>query len=143
MILSKRCTYGTRALLELAKVYPEGLLSTRAISEKAGIPRKFLDQLLLQLKKTGIVRSKQGSLGGYSLTMNPDSLRMNEVIEALNGPLVVAECLEDEHPCRKKDFCQVNMLSSNIKKLLDGYLNGLSLRDLAEMREKPTVSYDI
>ncbi len=143
MILSKKITYGTRALLELAKIFPKGLMPVREISERAEIPRKFLDQLLLQLKKAGIVRSTQGSFGGYSLIRDPVSLKMDEVMEALNGPLVVAECLENEHPCRKKKICEVYFLSRSIEKMLVGYLNALSLKNISEMHEETTLSYII
>jgi Rrf2 family protein len=108
MFLSKKCTYGIRALIYLLSVYPNGQLTIPAIAANTKIPKKFLDQVLLQLNKAGILKSKKGSRGGYSLHKSPREITIYEIIEALSGPILVAECAENNFYCNKKEKCKVN-----------------------------------
>ena len=89
MRISARCDYACRALLELALHWPNRQpVQTSAISEKQGIPMKYLVQILIQLKRMGLVESVRGKQGGYYLAKPPDKISLGEVIREVGGPLL-------------------------------------------------------
>jgi Rrf2 family protein len=91
MRLSKKSEYALRALVYAAR-FPEGTtFQIRDLAEKNGIPKKFLELILLDLKKAGILSSRRGVGGGYLLARRPDTVRAGEIIEAFEGPLTAGE----------------------------------------------------
>ena len=91
MRLSKKAEYGLRALIYAAR-FPEGTtFQIKDLAEKNGIPKKFLELILLELKNAGILRSRRGVGGGYLLARRPDTIRSTEIIAAIEGPLVHAD----------------------------------------------------
>ena len=91
MKLSTRSEYACLALIDLARHYGEGFVSTPVIAERQGVPRQYLEQILLLLKRAGYVRSRRGSGGGYRLARDPASISMAEVIRLLDGALAPVE----------------------------------------------------
>jgi Rrf2 family protein len=88
MRLSKKTEYALKALIYAAR-YPEGsTFQIRELADKNGIPKKFLELILLELKNAGIVVSKRGVGGGYLLARHPNAVRSLEIIEAIEGPVV-------------------------------------------------------
>jgi len=85
--LSKRGEYGVRALCHLAARHGAGLVHIRTIAAEEGIPGKFLESILLQLKRAGFVTSRRGNDGGYALARPPEAITLGEIIRALDGPL--------------------------------------------------------
>src|SRR5512134_2555959 len=87
MRLSKKSEYGLRALMYAAR-FPEGTtFQIRDLAEKNGIPKKFLELILLELKNAGILRSRRGVGGGYLLGRRPESIRSSEILRAIEGPV--------------------------------------------------------
>jgi Rrf2 family protein len=87
MRLSKKAEYALRALIYTAR-YPEGTtFQIRDLAEKNGIPKKFLELILLDLKNVGILTSRRGVGGGYLLARRPETIRTEEVIEVFEGPM--------------------------------------------------------
>ncbi|MHC4991401.1 MAG: RrF2 family transcriptional regulator [Planctomycetota bacterium] len=87
MKVSKRGEYGMRALCHLAERHGSGLVHIRAIADEEEIPGKFLESILLQLKRAGFVVSRRGNEGGYGLSRPPDEILLGDVIRVLDGPL--------------------------------------------------------
>ncbi len=87
MKLSKKGEYGIRAVGHLAERHGEGVIHIREIAEHESIPAKFLEGILLQLKRAGVVKSRRGVEGGYALAHSPDRVMLGEVIRVLDGPL--------------------------------------------------------
>ena len=88
--ISAKGVYGVSAVLELALGYDRGAMQIREIAEAQNIPRHYLEQILVVLKRGGIVKSFRGASGGYSLAEEPAELRLLDVITLLEGPLTVA-----------------------------------------------------
>lgn len=87
MRLSKKSEYGLRALMYAAR-FPEGTtFQIKDLAEKNGIPKKFLELILLELKNAGILRSRRGVGGGYLLGRRPDAIRSSEILRAIDGPV--------------------------------------------------------
>lgn len=87
MKLSKRGEYGIRALCHLAGSYGRGVVQIREIAREESIPPKFLEGILLELKRFGFVRSRRGVEGGYALAKDPKTIMLGDVVRALDGPL--------------------------------------------------------
>ncbi len=143
MLFNKRTTYGIRALLELAAAYPAGQLTSKVISQRTGIPKKFLDQLLLKLLAPGFVQSRKGQKGGYSLGKAPEAIPIEAVLEILNGPLLLADCLRSAHPCSRKSDCAVFSFTKDFQKHMKSYIGSKTLKDLCELKARPAENYSI
>ena len=87
MKVSKRGEYGMRALCHLAQQYEKGLVHIKAIAVDEEIPPKFLEGILLELKRAGYLSSRRGVDGGYTLAKPPSEIFVGEVIRVLDGPL--------------------------------------------------------
>src|SRR5512145_1583877 len=91
MRLSKKTEYALRALIYAAG-FPEGTtFQIKDLAAKNGIPKKFLELILLELKNTGILKSRRGVGGGYLLARRPEEVRSSEIIRAIEGPFAQAE----------------------------------------------------
>src|ERR1700761_1848849 len=102
--LSKRTQYCLRALYALARDYGQGPTLIAQLAEQEAIPKKFLEQILLSLKGTGLVESKKGKGGGYILARPPDQISMASVIRMVDGPLAPLPCASETR-FRKCDEC--------------------------------------
>jgi Rrf2 family protein len=92
-MMSKKCKYAIKALMRLAKNYNEGHLQTSDIAAKEHIPKKFLEQILLDLKHARMVSSKQGSGGGYFLIKNPKEISVADVYRLFDGAIALLPCV--------------------------------------------------
>jgi Rrf2 family protein len=102
--LSKRTQYSLRALYALARRHGQGPTLIENLSRDEAIPKKFLEQILLSLKGSGLVASKKGKGGGYSLAKPPDEITLGSVIRLTEGPLAPLPCAS-ETQFRKCDEC--------------------------------------
>lgn len=102
--LSKRTQYSLRALYALARNYGRGPTLITQLAHDEAIPKKFLEQILLSLKNTGLVSSKKGKGGGYLLVKPPEQISMAAVIRLMEGPLAPLPCAS-ETQFRKCDEC--------------------------------------
>ena len=91
-MLSSRGKYATRALLDLSLHENEGPVQIHDIAERQNIPVKYLEQILLQLKRAGFVVSRKGPGGGYSLASPPSKITLGAVVRAMDGPLAPMSC---------------------------------------------------
>ncbi len=92
-MLSKKSQYAFKALTYLAVKYNEGPVLISEIARKKKIPLKFLENILLELKKADILDSKKGKGGGYFLKKSPDKVKMATVIRLINGPIAMLPCV--------------------------------------------------
>ena len=103
-MLSQKSRYALRALLVLAGRSETGPMQISEIASVAGVPRKFLEQILLELKKPGIVHSHRGRLGGYSLGRPAKDISFADVLRVTDGPLALSPCVS-VMAYRKCDDC--------------------------------------
>ena len=92
-LISQKAKYGLRALVALAKAGPGASLMISDIARDQAIPKKFLEQILLELKRAGLVYSKRGRLGGYGLLRAPEEITFGEVLRLIDGPIGPLPCL--------------------------------------------------
>ncbi|MBB6371391.1 RrF2 family transcriptional regulator [Chryseobacterium shigense] len=92
-MMSKRCKYALKAMVRLARNYNQGFLSTNIIAQDENISKKFLEQILLELKRAKLVNSKQGNAGGYYLLKSPDEISLADIYRIFEGPIALTPCI--------------------------------------------------
>jgi len=90
-VFSEKVNYGLAAIFELAKSYDEGYIQIKQIATSQKIPKNYLEQLLIDLKRAGLVESMRGSLGGYRLKKLASDIKIIDLIEALERPIEVVD----------------------------------------------------
>ena len=135
MKLSTRGNYGVRAVYELACNYGKGLIQIKQISEQQEIPLKYLEQLLLRLKKSGIIESVRGPAGGYVLTEDPSNLSIGKVFRVLEGPFQMSGCVKSRNKdhCGRMNNCISNILWTQLEQRFEQVLEEISLLDLIQL----------
>jgi len=136
MKLSTRARYGMRAMTQLAENYDHGPIPLRIIASQQGIPIKYLEQLIVPLRNTGLVRSVRGPHGGYALARSPAEIKLSWIFDTLEGPLLLAECLDDKTVCNRSNFCVTKELWAQIHWAIMELLESLTLGDLINKRGK-------
>lgn len=92
-MISRQAKYALRALIALARIPPGQSMLTAEIARRQKIPKKFLEQILLVLKRRGLVQSRRGSLGGYALLKPAEDISFAEVLRLIDGPMAPLPCL--------------------------------------------------
>ncbi len=105
MILSKKTRYAIVALTRLAREYGKGPLQIKEIAQEEKIPQNFLENILLELRKLGILGSKLGKSGGYFLLKKPSEVNLAEVVRYFEGTIALMYCVSEKayQPC---EFCK-------------------------------------
>ena len=132
MKLSTRGRYGTRALLDIALHQEEAPVILKDIAQRQQISLRYLEHLITPLIAGGIVRSTRGARGGVSLARPPEEIRLNEVIQLLEGSITPAECVDNPGICTRSKLCVTRDIWSALKKAMDGLLESMTLQDLIE-----------
>ncbi|MBI4398107.1 MAG: Rrf2 family transcriptional regulator [Candidatus Omnitrophica bacterium] len=147
MKISHRGEYALKCLMALSFNYGKGVVQLRSISEKEGIPYKFLEQIMIALKQGGLVKSQKGKLGGYQLSRSPEEISLGEVIRLIDGPLAP---LGNESELKKlvKERGRHSGLYAvllDVRNACSAILDKQSLRDICvktiELQEKGTEAY--
>jgi Rrf2 family protein len=134
MKLSTKGEYASRAMLELALHYDEDALHIRDISAAQDIPERFLEQILLQLKRAGYLRSRKGPRGGYFLAKSPSRISVAEVIRVMDGPLAPIGCVSVTAKafCAREEGCGLKGLWKEVRDAIASILERTTFEDLAE-----------
>jgi Rrf2 family protein len=133
-MLSKKSQYAFRALTLLTEKYKEGPVLISEIAKKKKIPLKFLENILLELKKADILGSKKGKGGGYFLKKDPDKVKMATIIRLVNGPIAMLPCVSLYFYERCKNCDERNcVLHDMMLEVRDATLNILEQRVLTDL----------
>ena len=141
-MISQRAKYALRALLALCKAPPEASLMIAEISDKQAIPKKFLEQILLDLKRAGIVASRRGRLGGYVLVRPADKLTFGEVLRLIDGPIAPLPCLSKIayrrcNDCDDESSCEIRHVFAGVVKAQRDVLDHTTFADATGGRLPP------
>ncbi len=130
MRLSKRTEYGVRAIVQLARHWPRTFIQSRDLAQQEGLPNKFLESILLALRRGGFLESKIGREGGYRLARPPREIRVGEIIRRLEGRLTVKEGQLGEE--MSPGEVAVHLLNERLTSATDEVLDHLTLDQLIE-----------
>ncbi len=130
--LSTKGRYGLRAMIDLAADHGAGPVLVRSVAESQGISSKYLHALLASLKSAGLVRSIRGSGGGYVLAREPEAITLLQILEALEGPLNVVDCVADTELCGRAACCAARDVWVDVSRAIAEVLGGITLAALLE-----------
>jgi Rrf2 family protein len=138
MKISTKGEYASRAMLELSLRYGERPLHIREISKAQNIPKRFLEQILLMLKRAGYVKSEKGKKGGYYLARPPAEINVAGVIRTMDGPLAPIECVSvmSHKSCPMEEFCGLRTLWKEVRDSVAELLERTTFADLVERHLK-------
>jgi Rrf2 family protein len=134
-VLSRKAKYGLKALLVLAEQADRGPVLISDLAGRDAIPKKFLEAILLELKRRGIVESKKGKGGGYFLRRKPEEITFSDVIRALDGPLAAVPCVSQTAymrcvECVDEQTCGVRFAMKEVRDATARILDNTTLADI-------------
>jgi Rrf2 family transcriptional regulator, cysteine metabolism repressor len=129
MKLSTKGRYGVKAMVDLAIRYNQDPVSIKSISERQKISEYYLEQLFAPLRKAKIIKSIRGAQGGYILNRAPEDITIAELINVLEGPIEISECIDGVN-CNNIDCCATRLLWGKIKKSIDSVMETTTLGDI-------------
>lgn len=132
MKLSTKGRYGVRLMLELALHYGEGPVMLRQISERQEISEKYLWHLINTLKVAGLISATRGAHGGYVLAKPPSAISVGEILQILEGPMCLVECIEKPGVCDRSSVCATRDLWEEATEILMDKFKSTTLADLVE-----------
>lgn len=135
MKISTKGRYGLRLMVDLAQHYQQGLVSLKEIAQRQEVSEKYLEQIIILLHKSGLIKSVRGSQGGYTLAKSPDEIMVGAVLRALEGPLVPVDCVLDDTSCSRVEGCPTRRLWSKLADAIEGVVDNMTLAELAKSPE--------
>jgi len=130
MKLSTRSRYGTRLLLDLAINDTKNFVQLKEISKRQGISLKYLEQIIIPLKRARLVESSRGATGGYRLGKPPDRISVGEIVALLEGGQGLTRCESHPESCERSESCSVRSIWKEATQAFYDTLNRVSLADL-------------
>ena len=134
MDISQKCQYGLRAILELSLRVGCGPIKTGDIASAQSIPPKFLEVILVELKRGGFVESRRGINGGYLLVGKTSDLTVGQIITFIDGPIMPVDCIGSgvSLECPQKNKCVFLDIWSEARNAVEAVYNGTTFQKLVE-----------
>ena len=140
MKLSVRGEYALRALLVLALNYDESVVRIQTISEQQKIPKRFLEQILNDLKSAGIVESRRGVAGGYRLARRPEEIPLAQAVRHIDGALAPVSCVSERFyekcSCPDESRCAIRSVMKEVREAVVKIMERVTVADLCERSRK-------
>lgn len=133
MKVSTRGEYGVRAMVALAKHFGEGPISIGTMARESSVPYAYLEQLIVPLRKSGLVESKRGAQGGYVLSRSPELVKVGEVYRVMEGPVAPMDCVSEDvtdQTCPLIPGCQTRPVWIKVRDSIVDALDSMTLADL-------------
>ena len=133
MKLSTRSRYGTRMLLDMAQHYNQGPVHLGDIAKRQNISLKYLEQIIIPLKKAHYVKSVLGPKGGHLLAKPPDQITVGEIVALLEEGINLVECTENPEVCDRAQTCPTRLIWREASHAMLDRLQAITLADLVEL----------
>jgi Rrf2 family protein len=130
MQIPRRVDYGLRAVIYLSNRDPEKCCPIAEIAKQQRVPRKFLEKIVQDLIRSGLIKSKRGSSGGYTLARPAEDISLFDVIQAIEGPLAVNACLDEHLGCDQSPSCTMQGVWSDVQRKITEMLTQTTIADL-------------
>jgi len=149
-MIAKKTKYGLHALLYLAQRDMKGPVLIADLAKRENIPKKFLEIILWELKKHGLLESKQGRGGGYQLAKHPRDIMLGQVIRILEGPLAPISCVSQTayrkcKECKDETHCGIRLVMKDVRDAISNILDKTSLEevDLKTLKKGTNFNFQI
>jgi Rrf2 family protein len=135
-MLSQKAKYGLKAVLALAELGEGRMMLISDIAQQQNVPSKFLELILLELKRHGLVHSQRGKNGGYALSRPPEQITFGQIVRILDGPLAPLPCASLSgyrrcSDCNDEDTCAVRLVMRQVRNAVAEILDSTSLADVS------------
>jgi len=131
--ISTKGRYSLRMLLDLAEHRNDGFVSLKDVSERQGISKKYLEQIVTLLSQPDILRTNRGNKGGYMLAKEPDKYTVGDILRITEGGLFPVACLADKtNMCERSANCKTLWVWKGLENVVNKYLDGITLQDILQ-----------
>ena len=134
MKLSTRIRYGTRALVCIAAFSEGRPVPLSEISRKENISLKYLESIITSLRHAGLVESVRGAEGGYKVNKPIQDIRLNEIVQALGGPISIVDCIGDQGKCKNNSACALFEVWTDLNDVIKEKLESIKLGDIVKKK---------
>ena len=146
MKITYKGDYALKTILDLALNYGNGVVTIHDLAKRLNIPIKFLEQVLLDLKRGGFVESRRGKIGGYLLAKLPSQIKLGEIVRFIDGPIEPITCVEKRYSgCNEIHKCVFRKIWQEVTKATSDIVDNITFEDLAKQinKQKAAVTYQI
>ncbi len=133
MKLSTKVRYGARLMVDLALKNGQGPVMLKDIAQRQRVSKKYLEQIIIGLKKKRLIKSIRGAKGGYVLAKNPARIRLIDIFEAVEGPISLIKCLDNDG-CPLIETCVTREIWAQLKEDIKRFLHSVVLESLAKRK---------
>lgn len=133
MKISTKGRYALRMMLDLAENQQDGFVALKDIAERQSISKKYLEQIVPLLNRSGVLRTTRGYQGGYMLAKSPDKITVGDVLRITEGSLAPVSCLDDEvNQCERSVNCMTLPVWQGLFDTVTEYLDSITLQDIID-----------
>jgi Rrf2 family transcriptional regulator, iron-sulfur cluster assembly transcription factor len=132
MKLSTRSRYGTRLMVDMAQHYDQGPIQLGDIAKRQDVSVKYLEQIIIPLKKAHYIESVRGPKGGHFLTKPPAEITLGEIVAVLEEGTSLVECSDNAGVCQRADICPTRLIWKEASEAMFDRLQAITLADLVE-----------
>lgn len=146
MRITYKGDYALKTILDLTLHYGNGIVTIHDLAKRLDIPLKFLEQVLLDLKRGGFVESRRGKVGGYLLAKTPARIKLGEVVRFIDGPIEPITCVEKRYVgCNDMYRCVFRKLWQDVARATSDIIDHITFEDLSNQvkKQKETIVYQI
>ena len=142
MKITYKGDYALKTILDLAGHFGSGPVVINDLSKRLDIPTKFLEQILLDLKRAGFVESRRGKIGGYSLAKEPAKITLGEVIRFVEGPIGPIACVDKKYSgCHDVTSCVFRNIWTQVSSSTSKIIDHITFEDLLKRSKKNTKTF--
>lgn len=135
MQITRQADYAVRAMVYLAQLGADRRAATSQIAQEKQIPPSFLAKIVSQLSVAGLLQTSRGAHGGVSLARSPDDITLLDVVEAIDGPILLNECVAENGACTFGDSCDIRPIWCDAQKELVARLKGTTFSQFADGKQ--------
>ena len=133
MKISTKGRYALRFMLDLAENQKDGFVALKDVAQRQNISKKYLEQIVPLLNRSGVLRTSRGFQGGYMLAKSPEKYTVGDVLRITEGSLAPVACLEtEENLCEKSDSCMTLAVWTGLYTVITDYLDNITLQDILD-----------
>ena len=144
MKISTKGRYALRLMVDLAEHKDNGFIALKDVAKRQNISKKYLEQIVPVLNGAGLLATNRGNRGGYKLAKEPKEYTVGDILRITEGSIAPVSCLEsDVNSCERKNFCQTLYVWEGLYKVVNEYLDGITVQDIVDKIGSVTVDYII
>ena len=144
MKISTKGRYALRLMVDLAEHKDSGFIALKDVAKRQNISKKYLEQIVPVLNGAGLLTTNRGNRGGYKLAKEPKEYTVGDILRITEGSIAPVSCLESEvNSCERKNFCQTLYVWEGLYKVVNEYLDRITVQDIVDKIGNTTVDYII